>query len=147
MSSIFPFIDTEVYKDKETTSLPLFKEYAYDFENKSLKLKDGKTYLVEGNEALKIWIYFTLLTARYAYTAHSRNYGCEINSLIGQNMSDGIVQSEAERFITEAIMVNPYIEEISDFDFDNTTDKLALSFSVKTIYGEERMEYSLERGN
>lgn len=38
----------------------MFREYAYDFENNRLLLRDGNTYLVEGNEALRIWIFKAL---------------------------------------------------------------------------------------
>lgn len=72
--SILPFIDfSAVAAAAEKKELPLFREYAYDFENNCLLKKDGKTYLIEGNEALKIWIYKALYTQRYRYTAHSRS--------------------------------------------------------------------------
>ena len=60
---VFPFINPDVALEVNK-DLPMFREYAYDFENQCLKLKDGNTYLVEGNEALRIWIYFALGTAR-----------------------------------------------------------------------------------
>ena len=48
----------------------MFREYAYDFENNCLLLRDGNTYLVEGNEALRIWIFKALTTERFRYTAY-----------------------------------------------------------------------------
>lgn len=142
--SIFPFINPEAFQSATASELPLFKEYAYDFDNKCLKLKDGKTYLVEGNDALRIWIHFALLTARYRYTAHSRDYGSELDTLMGRNMSDEIVQTEVERFITEALMVNPYIKELYDFTFESTGDGLKVEFNVKTVYGEENVEWEMK---
>lgn len=142
--SIFPFINPELYIPAAISELPIFKEYAYDFENRCLKLKDGKTYLVEGNEALRIWIHFALLTARYRYTAHSSGYGSELDTLMGLNMSDEIVQTEAERFITEALMVNPYIKELSEFTFESLGDGLKVEFNVKTVYGEETVGWEMK---
>ena len=52
--SVFPFIDPDALQQEESTELPLFREYAYDFENNRLLLKNGQTYLVEGNEASAI---------------------------------------------------------------------------------------------
>ena len=54
--SIFPFISPEILESGQASELPMFREYAYDFENNRLLLRDGNTYLVEGNEALRIWI-------------------------------------------------------------------------------------------
>ena len=48
--SIFPFVSPEVLESSESSELPMFREYAYDFENNCLLLRDGNTYLVEGNE-------------------------------------------------------------------------------------------------
>ena len=62
--SIFPFIDPETLAASQDNALPMFREYAYDYENNRLLLRDGQTYLVEGNEALRIWIFKALGTDR-----------------------------------------------------------------------------------
>ena len=63
--SIFPFISPEILESGQASELPMFREYAYDFENNRLLLRDGNTYLVEGNEALRIWIFKALSTERF----------------------------------------------------------------------------------
>ena len=68
--SIFPFIDPDALAVSQDNALPMFREYAYDYENNRLLLRDGQTYLVEGNEALRIWIFKALDTARFRYTAY-----------------------------------------------------------------------------
>ena len=79
---VFPFINTETVQEAASKKLPLFREYAYDFEKHCLKLDDdGRTYLVQGNEALRIWIYFALETARYRYTAYDTTFGSEIEKV------------------------------------------------------------------
>lgn len=144
--SIFPFINPETAEKASDADLPLFQEYAYDFETNELKTdRSGKTYLVSGNEALRTWIYFALLTARYRYTAHSAGYGSEIEEeLLGEPLSDDIVQSELERYITESLMVNPYIEELSEFDIKADGDRAEVSFKCRTVYGEEKMQFETE---
>lgn len=132
--SIFPFLSPDNRKTAGT-ALPMFREYAYDFENNCLLLRNGNTYLVEGNEALKIWIYHALITERFRYAAHSSAYGSEVDTLIGRSMSGGIIHSELRRFIVEALMVNPYIEELSNFRFTKTQSGVLVEFDCKTIYG------------
>ena len=56
--SIFPFIDSTSTSTETNDELPMLKEYAYDFEKNELLLDEGgRTYMVEGNEALRIWIF------------------------------------------------------------------------------------------
>lgn len=138
---VFPFINPNLVSEP-SKELPMFREYAYDFENQRLKLKDGKTYLVEGNEALRVWIYFALGTARYRYMAYDRAFGSEIeDKLIGQPLGDDVTQMELERYITEALMCNPYIQELSDFDFELLQSRIRVSFQCRTVYGTDRFIY------
>lgn len=145
--SIFPFIDAEtIESDASEEQLPVFREYAYDFtENKLLLDKNGKTYLVERNEALKIWIYKALTTARFRYTAYSSNYGSEHeDNLLGQYVSKDIFVSELERYIIETLMVNPYIEEVNNFSFEESSTGMNASFDCLTVYGKERITLPTE---
>lgn len=71
MNSIFPFINTVILPDQTLVQeLPVFYEYAYDSEQNCLTLgEDGLPYLVEKNEALRIWIYKALSTQRFSSCA------------------------------------------------------------------------------
>lgn len=140
---VFPFVNPDVASEVNK-DLPMFREYAYDFENHCLKLKDGNTYLVEGNEALRIWIYFALGTARYRYMAYDRAFGSEIeDKLMGQPLSDDVTRMELERYITETLMCNPYIEELSDFDFELLQSGIQVTFQCRTIYGTDQFIYEM----
>lgn len=139
----FPYINQEVQAARP--ALPMFREYAYDFGNQALLLKDGKTYLVEGNEALRIWIYFALATPRYRFTAYDSAYGSEIeDQLVGQSMADEVTRLELERYITEALMSNPYIEELSDFDFVCHGDGMEVKFTCTSVYGPDQLHYEIK---
>lgn len=116
----------------------MFREYAYDYENNCLLLRDGNTYLVEGNEALRIWIFKALGTERFRYAAYDAAFGSEIDTLPGMALNDDIAQSELKRFIVEALMVNPYIVTLSSFVFTRTMDSLVVEFDCETVYGKEQ---------
>lgn len=139
--SIFPFIDATVTNTEVNTELPLLKEYAYDFEKNELLLDEkGCTYLVEGNEALRIWIFKALYTERFHYTAYSFGFGSEFQEqLIGRAMNSEVVKLEMERFIIEALMVNPYIKRLDNFQFENTSFGMNVSFDCTSIYGTNRI--------
>ena len=54
-------------------ALPLFREWAVDWENRCFALRRGEPYLVSGDEALKIWAARALRpeSQRFRYTAWS----------------------------------------------------------------------------
>ena len=137
--SIFPFIDTTGTTTETDEELPVLKEYAYDFEKNELLLdKSGCTYMVEGNEALRIWIFKALITERFHYTAYSFAFGSEFqDQIIGHAMNVEIIRLELERFIIEALMVNPYIKRLDNFIFENTSIGIEVSFDCTSVYGTD----------
>lgn len=128
----------------KTTELPLFQEYAYDFEADELELRNGSTYLVSENNALQIWVYKALYTNRYRYIAYTRDFGVEFWSMVGSANSSDVVKSELQRYIIEALMVNPYILELSKFEMSVVGSSLAVGFDCLTIYGMMRISYTFE---
>lgn len=71
----FPFYQPGGIGERQASELPMFREYAYDFENNRLLLRDGNTYLVEGNEALRNLVLQALSTERFRYTAYDSAFG------------------------------------------------------------------------
>lgn len=143
--SIFPFF-TEVNDQEEIEDdLPVFREYAYDFENNSLLLdSDGNTIIIEENEALKIWIYKTLMTARYRYVTYTDDYGSELDDLTGIGLSYDIITSEIQRMITEALIYSPYITAVKDFNFQKLSSGIKVIFTVSSIYDDLEIEQIME---
>lgn len=139
---VFPFTSSAQDNVSDGKKLPLFREYAYDYENNCLMTRGGHTYLVEKDEALKIWLYHALRVTRYRYEAHSAEYGNELEELVGKGAGREILESEITRYIREAVMVCPYIQEISDFAFLWEAGGCTVSFKVTSIYG--RFTYESE---
>lgn len=143
MGSIFPFgglseEDGELLNEiSEEAELPLFREYAWDFGNNDFYYKDGNPIILEGLDALQIWIYKTLKTERYRYLAYSWEYGIELEeTIISSRTSDRVDQTEIERYVGEALGVSQYISEIRDFEANKASSKLLISFTAVTVYGE-----------
>ena len=147
MSSNFAFIPntlTETTDIQEITELPVFQELAFDFDTKQLKTKGGKYFYVDKNEAIKVWIYKALFASRYTYLAYSTNYGNEIYTLIGRYLEKKLLYSELKRMLEEALLVNPYITNLTDFDITQEGAKVVCNFSVNTIYGNVAQAYTYE---
>lgn len=134
--SIFPFTqDVPELEERAAQELPVFRELAYDYENNCLKRKGGKTYLVEKDEAVRVWIYKALLTRRFVWPAYTHAYGSELEAAIGYSNNRDILDSEVKRYITETLMVNPYIQELSGFRFEHRGSEMTVAFDVTTVYG------------
>ena len=137
MSDLYPFI----IEDKDNVAdnnLELFKEIGWDYLNdKPLVNEKTKEYIVvEGDEAIKVWIYKTIKIARYRYQIFTSDYGTELEELIGNKYTKGYTESEAIRFIREALMVNEYIRNVNIIDASFENDKLTVNINVDTVYSE-----------
>lgn len=87
------------------------------------------------NEAMKQAIFKILSTERYAYIMYSWDYGVETIDLYGEPLS--YVCPELERRITEALMYDTRITDVTDFEFDlNKKKSINVSFVVHTIFGD-----------
>ena len=137
--SIFPFMnieDIESNIENSIDELPMYYEVGWDYLKDEPLIENNEFVIVEGNEAIKVWIYKAIKTVRYQYPIYSWDYGCEISSLVGQKYTKGLTKSEAERYIKEAILINPYITDVKIIDIDFSEDILSVSIQVDTIYGE-----------
>ena len=137
MSREFPFIGT--VRDIVAGDLPLFQEYAWDFERDCFLYDvNGRHILLTGNPALEVWIYKALKTERFEYLAYSWQYGIELRPFIGKVMGVQERYSELRRVITECLMVNPYIRSIDSFSItpENRAELIRVHITLTTVYGE-----------
>lgn len=147
MGSNYAFIPTTLTDESALSTeieLPVFKELAFDFDTNQLKTRGGQYYYVEKNEAIKVWIWKALFSSRYTYLAYSTNYGNEIYTLIGRYLEKKLLYSELKRMLEEALLCNPYITSLTDFDITQEGAKVICNFSVNTIYGSVAQAYNYE---
>ena len=137
--SLFPFISNNVDEVKVDNRSPLYKEVAWDFEKDTPIIQNGDFKIVEGNEAIKVWVYKALSTPRYNYSVYSWNYGSELMDLIGKAYTPSLTKEEAKRYIKEALLINPYILEVTVIDTDFKNDLLSADIKIVTIYGESEV--------
>ena len=136
--SLFPFV---TYKEDivKNNSFPLYREIAWDFKRDIPILENGDFKIVEGNEAIKVWVYKALLVPRYNYSIYSWNYGSELMDLIGKAYTPQLTKSEAKRYIEEALKINPYILDVNVIDTDFKDSVLSANVKITTIYGESEV--------
>lgn len=134
------FLNQNIEKEK----LPLFTEYAIDF-NTLEPLKNGdKLAELNGNEALKVWIFKALKTKRNFYEIHSDSYGNDLDVHIGTVYQESIKNALIISEIKDCLSVNPYILDCYNFElnYNNDDNNLKVSFNISTVYGESEVLYS-----
>lgn len=134
--TLFPFFGDTQAAVAETDSLPLYKEVAWDFENNIPIMEKGDLKIVEGNEAIKTWVYKTMKTERFRYLIYSWDFGSELDGLIGQSYTPNLTKAESIRYIKEALLINPYIRNVSNVEVTFDRGKLYITAKLETIYGE-----------
>ncbi|MCX4298083.1 MAG: DUF2634 domain-containing protein [Lachnospiraceae bacterium] len=131
MSLFFPAYieDEENIEDlEEETASP--KDYGIDFETGQLT---GE--IVEGLEAVKVWIWLALQVPRYRHYIYTWDYGGEYDGVIGQAYTEEYLEAEAYHLTEDCLMVNENIEGISDFNIKIESSTLYVSFTAETLYG------------
>lgn len=126
--SILP---TFVVKDRPVKTIEIPREYGIDFETGKLT---GQ--IVEGIEALKVWIWMCLKVERFRYPAYSWIYGSELEQYIGKAYSEEFIQFDVPRAVEEALKVNPHIKGIKDFESSIEGERMIMSFSFISDLGE-----------
>lgn len=122
--------------DSAAQELPLYTEWAVDWETGGFALRDGKPYTVTGAEALKIWVRCALHpeSRRFLFSAHSPDYGNQIADYLPESAGEGILQSLLKREIQDTLLVSPYIRQVDGFSFTRQGSCLMVGFTVHTVY-------------
>jgi len=138
---IFP--DEVDYTEVAESELPIYKDWAVDFENGCLLIENGKPSVVEGLEALAVWIYKALKTERGLYLAYSDDFGEEFPALIGETDRE-YIERLLMSMISDALTVSPYILDVEGYSFAYDGSTVSASFTVNTVYGATYEEVLIE---
>ncbi len=113
--------------EDEETEMPSF-----DFR---LNTETGRVSgYVEDLDAVEQTIHMILSTERYNHSIYPSDYGVELNDLIGEDTE--WVIPELEMRITEALLQDERITDVTDFEFNTETKgTVSVSFSVETTKG------------
>lgn len=104
-----------------------------------MDLKTGRiSGMIDGIEAVKQAVFKILQTERFEYLIYDTNYGVEMQAMIGKPKT--IVETEAQRRITEALAQDDRIADVLDFKFDWAGDSALITFTVISDRGTFDMQ-------
>ncbi|SDE96858.1 Protein of unknown function [Fontibacillus panacisegetis] len=123
----------------EVKPIPLpSRTYCLDFETGKIVER-----IIDGKDAVIQFIHKAIISARYRYLIYNSQYGCEIESLLGQDISPQLLKSEITRVITEALLEDDRIHAVEQFQIVRESDKLFVTFTVLTTEGAIEQEVSI----
>lgn len=129
---------------EENFNLPLFQEYVIDFKTGEYIVDEetNDVKILKENEALKVWCFKALKTERNRYGFHTDSYGTDLFEHPGTIYQKSVKDALMINQIQETLLANPYILECYDFKISNEVEDTPLIyFKIKTIYGDEEVEY------
>lgn len=111
-------VPEEVEESNEGEAPPQLDEYRADvaFDWSSLeffKAANGEPLRVTGAEAIVVWAASALNTPKGKFAIFSPDFGCNLQELLGQPLSDTILFSEAARGVTDCLLQHPRITRVS----------------------------------
>ena len=86
------------------------------------------------------------MTPRYQHLAYTEDYGNEMFSMISQAIDQEVMLLELKRYVTEALMYNPYIQELNSFEFEVKGSEVLIRFTVVSIYGQMQYKQIMKEG-
>ena len=132
--------DTKTIKEEDSQVVKMPKEYGVDFATGQLT---GK--IVEGLEAIKVWIWLCMHTERFRHAIYSADYGTSLEQYIGHMLSQEYINTDCESEISDALLINEYIESIEDFEAVRNSDSLDIKFRVVTKFGNIEVDENVRR--
>lgn len=147
-----PFILADTTNIDIANTLPLLKEYAWDFiHDVFIYDNNGRHKIVTENEALKVWIYKCLKTERYRYQSYLHGeynnigqYGVELEQFIGKKANTQINGEKIREYIKSGLLVNPYIIKINSIDItEQKGDRLIITVVLSSVYGNLKQEVKI----
>jgi len=96
--------------------------------------------MVDDKDALIQFIVKAILTYRSHFRIYSDDYGCEIESLIGSDVTEGFIQAEIPRMVREALIYDDRINDVTNVSTRREGDAVFIIATVDSIYGEFTQE-------
>jgi hypothetical protein len=141
----FEFIDRNVAKEFEDSQeqykeIPM--EWNFDIDNKDFVINEkGHVDVVYGQDAIKIWVYKCLMTARGKYMAYDFSFGNDVEYLLEENIDKDLLKAEAKRLVVEALMTNKFINSVTNVNVEIEDKTLKIELTVNTDYGDIDIKY------
>ncbi|MWV44581.1 DUF2634 domain-containing protein [Paenibacillus sp. HJL G12] len=142
MANLFPETEDMVWTDVtepgllEQTEAVFGRSWRFDFDAGEFIMSPTRQMTVaDDKEAWVIWCEKAIRTPRYRYVIYSRDYGSELEDLIGRG-SRSLQESEIQRMVTETLLADARTQSVDQFAFDWKGEACRFSCRITNIHDE-----------
>lgn len=121
-------IDTELSQETDYFPSPEWDLVAGDF----VLDASHRTPYADGRDAIRTWCVKAVQTHRYELMAYDEDMGIDVEDIL-TNDAENLIDVALERNITEALMINPRVESISNFSCTKEGDTVTVDLTVNLI--------------
>lgn len=133
-NNLLPVVDVpETEEEQSVYDMQYKRSIAWDPETGDfVRSETGKVAEADGKSAYATWCHKMIQTERYNCLAYPDEIGAEMERALGQSDIE-TVESMIRRTVTEALLVNPRTEYVSDFTFIWDGDEMHCTVKVKGV--------------
>ncbi|MFD1885919.1 DUF2634 domain-containing protein [Paenibacillus wenxiniae] len=140
MANLFPSTDDFIWGDEEAVAaadrseVEFGRSWRYDYDAGDFVMTpSGRVAVADSKEAWVQWCHKALLTPRYRHVIYSRDYGSELDTLIGTGQGRAVLESELTRMVTEALLVDARTAAVDQFAFTWADDHCQMTCRVTSV--------------
>jgi hypothetical protein len=143
MANIYPEDIEDDWTDAEpvessTEEVAFGRSWHFDFDTGDFVMTPTrKVARADETVAWVVWCQKAIRTPRYRYLIYSREHGEEFDDLIGKGHSRAIQESEIQRMVTEALMVDPRTANVGEFTFEWRDDACHFTCRITNVRDQE----------
>ncbi|AZU61082.1 DUF2634 domain-containing protein [Neobacillus mesonae] len=100
---------------------------------------------IDGEAALRQFIEKAIRTARFRFLIYDDDYGCELEELLGEDITQELLEMEIPDIITDALIYDDRINDVTNFAIDRQGDAVYISFDVDANLADEQPVSSITR--
>lgn len=127
----------DVTEEPAESTVSFGRSWRFDFDaGEFVMTPTQKIAKADDTAAWVQWCQKALRTPRYRHLIYSQNHGQEFDDLIGKGYERSIIESEIQRMVTEALMVDPRTAEVGQFQFSWQSDACYYSCRIMNIREE-----------
>ncbi|MGJ9460127.1 DUF2634 domain-containing protein [Oceanobacillus sp. CF4.6] len=135
-----PEVNIPELEEDEEQVIETMRTYKIDFEKNEITNE-----FINGIEAISQFVHMRMRTPRYVYPIYSTDEGNEIEELIAdKNVTEEFKIVELPRLITEALIYDERITDVTDYIIEHIDDAFRIRFKVHSVEGILEIEEVFE---
>lgn len=117
---------------------PVFgRSWRFDFDaGEFVVTPTRKVAVADEKEAWVQWCEKAIRTPRYRHVIYSRDYGSELEELIGSSFGHAVQESEIQRIVTETLLADARTEAVDQFTFSWKDEACTFTCRIRNVRDE-----------